>query len=75
MTFAKKVFGPGFFLQYVVPFHSKEVGYFFGTWTTIQENGSSLLCDFWLSWHFCDERISTSCMSDLFIFMHIFAIK
>ena len=29
----------------VLSFQSKEVECFFGPWTTIQENGSSLLCD------------------------------
>ena len=32
-------------LSDVVPFQSKEGGRLFGPWTTIQENGSSLLCD------------------------------
>ena len=29
----------------VVPFQNKEVGLFFGPWTSTQENGSTLLCE------------------------------
>ena len=41
----RKSFWPCIFPSDVVPFQSKEVGRFFGPWTTIRENGSSLLCD------------------------------
>ena len=43
--FGENVFGPGFFLPDVVLFQSKEVWHFFGPWTTLQENESSVLCD------------------------------
>ena len=41
----RKSFWPCIFLSDFVPFQSKEVGRFLGHWTTIQENGSNLLCD------------------------------
>ena len=42
----EKFFGPGFFLQILYPLKARKLGVFlFGPWTTIQENGSSLL--FW----------------------------
>ena len=40
----QKRFWPLIFSSDAVPFQSKEVGRFFGPWTTMQENGSSLLC-------------------------------
>ena len=41
----RKSFRPWIFPSDVVPFQSKEVERFFGPWTTIQENRSSLFCD------------------------------
>ena len=40
-----KRFWPGIFPSDVVPFLNKGVGHLFAPWMTIQENGSSTLCD------------------------------
>ena len=40
---AKKILGPGFFLQVLYPFKARKLAAFFSPWTTIQENGLSLL--------------------------------
>ena len=42
---SQKSFWPWIFPSDIVPFWSKKVGCIFGPWTTIQGNGSSLLCD------------------------------
>ena len=50
----------------VVPFQSKEVGGFFDTWTTIQENGSSLLFDVMSVFHSHAKQAQTERDSFLF---------
>ena len=47
---------PGPFLQRLYPFQGKEVGRLFGPWTTIQENGLSLLCDVISVLHSCTKQ-------------------
>ena len=42
-----------------VPFQSKEVGRFFGPWTTKQENWSGLLCDVISGFHSLTKQIYT----------------
>ena len=57
-----------------VTFQSKEVERFFGPWTTIQENGSSLLCDVISVFHSRAKQAQTERDSFLFLTEFVFRI-
>lgn len=62
----QKYFLPWIFPSDVIPFQSKEVGCLFGPWTTVQKNGSSLLCDVISVFHSCTKQGQTKRDSFLF---------
>ena len=66
--FGEKGFSPWIFPSDVVPFQSREDGNFFGPWTAIQQNGSSLLCDVISGFHSRTKQPQTE--RDSFLLQH-----